>query len=66
MASLRRCDDINGEMASLYLHHILFLVCLCKNGCDNDNELFSWSHQSTMDIFEGLEMPDDVHVKIAN
>eukprot|EP00957_Ditylum_brightwellii_P039131 2958753-Ditylum_brightwellii.AAC.1 len=49
-------------MASLRLHRILFLVRLCKKGCNNDNDsndgLSSLGHQSIMEVFE---MPDDVH-----
>eukprot|EP00957_Ditylum_brightwellii_P128957 9837928-Ditylum_brightwellii.AAC.1 len=49
-------------MASLRLHHILFLVHLCKKGCgnddDNNDELSSLGCQSTMEVFE---MPGDVH-----
>eukprot|EP00957_Ditylum_brightwellii_P186802 14224003-Ditylum_brightwellii.AAC.1 len=49
-------------MASLRLHRILFLVRLCKKGCDgdddNNDELSSLGRQSTMEVFD---MPDDVH-----
>jgi len=38
MASLRSGNGINGEVASLRSHRILFLVRLCKNGRDDDED----------------------------